>query len=82
MNFLAALQKECVDVHLYLLFAENFLQTLVDGRCSTNDQIVVGENVSTPIAELFRLLRNNISFATHNNTGCQVIPGTSRRLYR
>ena len=29
----------------------------------THDDIVVGENVSTPIAELFRLLRNNISFA-------------------
>lgn len=27
-----------------------------------NTPIVVGENVSTPIAELFRLLRNNISF--------------------
>ena len=38
---------------------------------------MVGENVSTPIAELFRLLRNNISFATHNNTGCQVILLTS-----
>lgn len=46
-------------------------------KSSTNDQIVVGENVSTPIAELFRLLRNNISFATHNNTGCQVILLTS-----
>ncbi len=46
-------------------------------KSSSNDQIVVGENVSTPIAELFRLLRNNISFATHNNTGCQVILLTS-----
>lgn len=27
--------------------------------------VVVGENVSTPIAELFRLLRNNISFTRH-----------------
>lgn len=29
--------------------------------------IVVGENVSTPIAELFRLLRNNISFTRGGN---------------
>jgi len=29
----------------------------------TADGIVVGENVSTPVAELFRLLRNNIGFA-------------------
>ncbi|MCM1440709.1 MAG: polysaccharide biosynthesis tyrosine autokinase, partial [Roseburia sp.] len=28
----------------------------------THDDMVVGENVSTPIAELFRLLRNNINF--------------------
>lgn len=33
-------------------------------RCDrgTHDDIVVGQNVSTPVAELFRLLRNNISF--------------------
>ncbi len=29
------------------------------------DEIVMGENVSTPIAELFRLLRNAISFTKH-----------------
>ena len=38
--------------------------------------IVVGENVSTPIAELFRLLRNNISF-TRNGGEKKVILVTS-----
>ncbi len=33
----------------------------------SSDEIVVGENVSTPIAELFRLLRNNIGFARGQN---------------
>ncbi len=32
---------------------------------STHDDIVVGENVATPEAELFRLLRNNLSFTSH-----------------
>ncbi len=31
-------------------------------RDNSDKHIVVGENVSTPIAELFRLLRNNINF--------------------
>lgn len=34
---------------------------------SSHDDIVVGENVSTPIAELFRLLRNNINFVNRGN---------------
>lgn len=38
--------------------------------------IVVGENVATPIAELFRLLRNNISF-TRRGDGSRVILITS-----
>lgn len=33
----------------------------------SHDDIVVGENVSTPIAELFRLLRNNINFVNRGN---------------
>ncbi len=41
-----------------------------------NSPIVVGENISTPIAELFRLLRNNISF-THNGGEKRVILITS-----
>ena len=41
-----------------------------------NAPIVVGENVSTPIAELFRLLRNNISF-TRNGGEKRVILITS-----
>lgn len=39
-------------------------------------KLVVGENVSTPIAELFRLLRNNISF-TRSGINSQVILVTS-----
>ncbi|MDE6463698.1 MAG: CpsD/CapB family tyrosine-protein kinase, partial [Muribaculaceae bacterium] len=38
--------------------------------------MVVGENVSTPIAELFRLLRNNITFA-HRDNDNKVILVTS-----
>ncbi len=38
--------------------------------------IVIGENVATPIAELFRLLRNNIRF-TKNGLGNKVILLTS-----
>ena len=38
--------------------------------------LVVGENVSTPIAELFRLLRNNISF-TRSGANSKVILVTS-----
>lgn len=49
---------------------------ICDSEKSTHDDIVVGENVSTPIAELFRLLRNNISFANHGD-GCCVILLTS-----
>nr|MDE6135310.1 polysaccharide biosynthesis tyrosine autokinase [Muribaculaceae bacterium] len=40
------------------------------------DGIVVGENVSTPVAELFRLLRNNISF-TRSGVDSKVILITS-----
>lgn len=42
----------------------------------TNDDIVVGVNVATPIAELFRLLRNNIGF-TKNGVDKKVILVTS-----
>lgn len=42
----------------------------------THDDMVVGENVSTPIAELFRLLRNNITFA-HRDNDNKVILVTS-----
>lgn len=42
----------------------------------TKDDIVVGQNVATPIAELFRLLRNNISFI-RRNPRVQVILLTS-----
>lgn len=41
-----------------------------------NKAIVVGQNVSTPIAELFRLLRNNIGF-TRNGGSKKVILLTS-----
>lgn len=48
--------------------------------CSTANEesnpIVVGENVTTPIAELFRLLRNNIRF-TRNGADKKVILITS-----
>lgn len=40
------------------------------------NDIVIGENVSTPIAELFRLLRNGISF-TQNGANNKVILVTS-----
>lgn len=43
---------------------------------SDDQVIVVGHNVSTPIAELFRLLRNSISF-TSNGGSNQVILVTS-----
>ncbi len=42
----------------------------------THDDMVIGENVSTPIAELFRLLRNNISF-TRREGETKVIIVTS-----
>lgn len=42
----------------------------------TGEAIVVGANVSTPIAELFRLLRNNIGF-TKNGADKKVILVTS-----
>lgn len=42
----------------------------------TENSIVVGENVTTPIAELFRLLRNNIGF-TANGGNNRVILVTS-----
>lgn len=34
---------------------------------ANESEYVVGENVSTPVAELFRLLRNNITFARHED---------------
>ena len=40
------------------------------------ENVVVGQNVSTPIAELFRLLRNNISF-TRSGVDSRVILVTS-----
>ncbi len=46
------------------------------GDNKENDDVVVGENVSTPIAELFRLLRNNISF-TRSGVDSKVILLTS-----
>ena len=45
------------------------------GKKETDD-IVVGANVSTPVAELFRLLRNNISF-TRSGVDSKVILVTS-----
>lgn len=41
-----------------------------------NKLLVVGENISTPIAEMFRLLRNNISF-TRSGADSKVILITS-----
>ena len=46
-----------------------------DGKDS-KDNIVIAENVATPIAELFRLLRNNISF-TKKGCDTKVILVTS-----
>lgn len=43
---------------------------------NTDSDIVVGKNISTPAAELFRLLRNNISFA-RTGTEKKVIMLTS-----
>ena len=43
---------------------------------NTHDDIVVGTNVATPIAELFRLLRNNMAF-TRNGRDNKVILLTS-----
>ncbi|MCX4263677.1 MAG: polysaccharide biosynthesis tyrosine autokinase [Muribaculaceae bacterium] len=43
---------------------------------NSDDNIVIGENVATPIAELFRLLRNNISF-TSKGSETKVILVTS-----
>ncbi len=47
----------------------------VSDKASTQN-LVVGQNVSTPIAELFRLLRNNISF-TRSGIDSKVILITS-----
>jgi capsular exopolysaccharide synthesis family protein len=44
---------------------------------SSENDIVIGENVSSSIAELFRLLRNNINFAKGANTEKKVILLTS-----
>lgn len=48
----------------------------IDKENAPGTEIVVGENVSTPIAELFRLLRNNIRF-TRNGADNKVIAVTS-----
>lgn len=52
------------------------LGEICESKDSERDEIVVGENVSSPIAELFRLLRNNISF-TRNGSTAKVILVTS-----
>lgn len=41
------------------------------------DEIVMGENVSTPIAELFRLLRNAISFTKHGASNKVILVTSS-----
>ncbi|MDE6278085.1 MAG: polysaccharide biosynthesis tyrosine autokinase [Muribaculaceae bacterium] len=46
------------------------------GASKGSDEVIIGENVSTPAAELFRLLRNNIGFTKHG-TENQVILITS-----
>lgn len=48
----------------------------VNGDKNSDKNIVIGENVATPIAELFRLLRNNISF-TNKGSDTKVILVTS-----
>lgn len=61
---------------------ERITDVPVLGEICTSDNaehtgdVVVGENVSTPIAELFRLLRNNVSF-TRSGVDSQVILITS-----
>lgn len=52
------------------------LGEICKGDVKGDDTVVVGENVSTPIAELFRLLRNNISF-TRSGVDSKVILLTS-----
>ncbi len=42
-----------------------------------NDDIVIGENISTPIAELFRLLRNAISFTNHGASNKVILVTSS-----
>lgn len=42
----------------------------------THDEIVIDENVSTPVAEMFRLLRNNINF-TNREKPVKIILVTS-----
>ena len=42
-----------------------------------HDGMVIGENVSTPIAELFRLLRNNVNITFHHRPGCKILLVTS-----
>lgn len=60
---------------------ERITKVPILGEICTSDKagkygIVVGQNVSTPIAELFRLLRNNISF-TRSGVDSRVILVTS-----
>lgn len=45
-------------------------------KTKNQNEVVIGENVSTPVAELFRLLRNNIGF-TLNGDDNKVILVTS-----
>lgn len=52
------------------------LGEICKGDNKSDDDVVVGENVSTPVAELFRLLRNNISF-TRSGVDSKVILITS-----
>lgn len=39
----------------------------------TGNEVVIGENVSTPVAELFRLLRNNIGFTRQGDENKVVL---------
>lgn len=52
------------------------LGEIAEDKTESDNPIVVGQNVSTPIAELFRLLRNNIGF-TRNGASKRVILVTS-----
>ena len=52
------------------------LGEISDDPDKSTNPIVIGSNVATPIAELFRLLRNNIGF-TRNGTDKRVILVTS-----
>ena len=49
----------------------------IDKDRNENDGFVVGENVSTSIAELFRLLRNNLSFTRKGNANRVILVTSS-----